>query len=170
MYGAEPRFNDLRFNDIPVITINICFPGKSYSKMYGAEPRFNDLRFYDIPGLTINLSFPGKSYSKMYGAESRFNDLRFNDIPVKIVKPGFCPIHFTIAFAGETNAYRYTGNIIKPGFHCNNNNNKKKMTRVISIYSKQIHTKENNTSYGMMAGEVKIVNNLSIAKSIHVTV
>ena len=31
----EPRFNDLRFNNIPGITINICFPGKSYSKMYG---------------------------------------------------------------------------------------------------------------------------------------
>ena len=34
-----------------------------------------------------------------------------NKIP--IVKPGFCPIHFTITFAGETNVYRYTGNIVK---------------------------------------------------------
>ena len=32
---VEPRFNDLRFNNIPGITINICFPSKSYSKMYG---------------------------------------------------------------------------------------------------------------------------------------
>ena len=47
---AEPRFNDLRFNDIPGVTINIRFPGKSYSKMYGAEPQFNDLRFNDILG------------------------------------------------------------------------------------------------------------------------
>ena len=27
---VEPRFNDLRFNDIPGITISIRFPGKSY--------------------------------------------------------------------------------------------------------------------------------------------
>ena len=54
----ESRFNDLRFNDIPGITINIRFPGKSYSKMYGAEPRFNDIRFNDIPGLTMGILFP----------------------------------------------------------------------------------------------------------------
>ena len=47
-----------RFNDIPGITINIRFPGKSYSKMYGAEPQFNDLRFNDIPGLTMGILFP----------------------------------------------------------------------------------------------------------------
>ena len=34
-------------------------------------------------------------------------------------------MHFTITFAGETNVYQYTGNIVlkkpkivKPGFHC----------------------------------------------------
>ena len=26
MYGAEPRFNDLRFNDIPSLTMGILFP------------------------------------------------------------------------------------------------------------------------------------------------
>ena len=54
-----------------------------------------------------------------------------NDIPIvnreyrytKIVIPGFCPIHFTITFGGQTNVGRYTGNIVirkivKPGFHC----------------------------------------------------
>ena len=65
-YTVESRFNDLQFNDIPGITINIRFPGKSYSKMYGAEPRFNDIRFNDIPGLTMGILFvwfdrPGES-------------------------------------------------------------------------------------------------------------
>ena len=55
---VEPRFNDLRFNDIPGITINIRFPGKGYSKMYGTEAQFNDLRFNDIPGLTMGILFP----------------------------------------------------------------------------------------------------------------
>ena len=56
---VEPRFNDLQFNDVPGITVNIRqFPGKSYSKMYGAEPQFNDLRFNDIPGLTMGILFP----------------------------------------------------------------------------------------------------------------
>ena len=41
----------------------------------------------------------------------------------KIVIPRFCPIHFTITFAGQMNVNRYTGNIVipkivKPGFHC----------------------------------------------------
>ena len=40
---VESQFNDLRFDDIPGVTINIRFPGKSYSKMYGTEPQFNDL-------------------------------------------------------------------------------------------------------------------------------
>ena len=53
---VEPRFNDLRYNDIPVITINIRLPSKSYSNMYGTEPRFNDLRYNDIPGLAQNIS------------------------------------------------------------------------------------------------------------------
>ena len=48
---VEPRFNDLRYNDIPGITINIRSPSKSYSKMYGGEPGYyNDLRYNDIPG------------------------------------------------------------------------------------------------------------------------
>ena len=47
-----------RFNDIPGITLNIRFPGKSYSKMYGAEPQFNDIRFNDIPGLKMGILFP----------------------------------------------------------------------------------------------------------------
>ena len=58
LYTVESQFNDLRFTDIPGITINIRFPGKSYSKMYGAEPRFNDIRFNDIPGLTMGILFP----------------------------------------------------------------------------------------------------------------
>ena len=53
---VEPRFNDLRYNDIPGITINIHLPSKSYSKMYGAEPRYNDLRYNDILGLTMEMS------------------------------------------------------------------------------------------------------------------
>ena len=72
----EPRFNDLRYNDILGITINIRLPSKSYSKMYGAGPRYND-----IPGITINIRLPSKSCSKTYGAEPRYNDLRYNDIP-----------------------------------------------------------------------------------------
>ena len=54
---VEPWFNDLRYNDIPGITINIRFLSKSYSKLYGAEPQFNDLRFNDIPGLTMGILF-----------------------------------------------------------------------------------------------------------------
>ncbi len=46
MYGTEPRYNDLRYNDIPDITMNMLCPGKS--KMYGTEPRYNDLRYNDI--------------------------------------------------------------------------------------------------------------------------
>ena len=42
----------------------------------------------------------------------------------KIVIPRFCPIHFTITFAGRANVDRYTGNIVIPkivklGLHCN---------------------------------------------------
>ena len=32
---VKPRFNDLRYNDIPVMTINVRLPSKSCSKMYG---------------------------------------------------------------------------------------------------------------------------------------
>ena len=56
MYGAQPRFNDLRYNDCRGITINNCLPSKCYSKMYGAEPRYNDLRYNDNPGLTMGMS------------------------------------------------------------------------------------------------------------------
>ena len=54
----EPRFNDLRYNDIPGLTINvnIPLPSKSYSKMYGEKPQYNDLRYNDIPGLTMGTS------------------------------------------------------------------------------------------------------------------
>ena len=51
MYGTEPRYNDLRYNDIPGITMNILCPGRSYSKMYGTEPGYNDLRYNDILGI-----------------------------------------------------------------------------------------------------------------------
>ena len=53
----EPRFNDLRYSDIPGrITINIRLSCKSYDKMYGAEPWYNDLLYNDIPGLTMGMS------------------------------------------------------------------------------------------------------------------
>ena len=54
-HTVEPRFNDLRYDDNPGITIKNRLPSKSSSKMYGAEPRYNDFR-YDIPGLTTGLS------------------------------------------------------------------------------------------------------------------
>ena len=56
----ESRFNDLRFNDIPGITINIRLPGKSYicSKMFGENPQFNDLPFNDTLGLTMLVLLP----------------------------------------------------------------------------------------------------------------
>ena len=38
----KPRYNDLRYNDIPDITMKILYPGKSYSKTYGTERRYND--------------------------------------------------------------------------------------------------------------------------------
>ena len=49
----EPRLNDLRYNDIPGITINIRLPSKSYGKCTGQEPWYNDLPYNDIPGLTM---------------------------------------------------------------------------------------------------------------------
>ena len=58
----EPRFNDLRYNDILGITINIRLPSKSCSKTYGAEPRYNDLRYNDIPGLTMEMSSESKIF------------------------------------------------------------------------------------------------------------
>ena len=45
--------DDPRYNDIPDITMNMLYPGKSYSKMYGTEPRYNDLRYNDIPDITM---------------------------------------------------------------------------------------------------------------------
>ena len=50
---VQPRYNDLRYNDIPDITMNMLCPGKNYSKMYGTEPRYNDLRYNDIPDITM---------------------------------------------------------------------------------------------------------------------
>ena len=36
IYRVEPRYNDLRYNDIPDITMKMLCPG-SCSKMYGTE-------------------------------------------------------------------------------------------------------------------------------------
>ena len=52
---VEPRYNDLRFNDIPDIAINIFQPGQCYSKMYATIPRFNDPWYNDIPDITIKI-------------------------------------------------------------------------------------------------------------------
>ena len=52
----EPWFNDLRYNNITGIMINIRLPSKSYSKMYVAEPQYSDLRYNDISGLTMGMS------------------------------------------------------------------------------------------------------------------
>ena len=61
---VEPRFNDLRFNNIPSITTNIRFPGKSYSKRYGTEPQFNVLRFKDMYSqYNDKHSFPRQKFS-----------------------------------------------------------------------------------------------------------
>ena len=49
----EPRYNNLRYKDIPNITMKILCPGKSYSKMYGTEPRYNDFRYNDNPDITM---------------------------------------------------------------------------------------------------------------------
>ena len=52
-----------------------------------------------------------------------------NIVTQKIDIPGFCSIHFTITFAGQTNVDRYIGNIVIPkivklGFHCNGKTSK----------------------------------------------
>ena len=47
----EPRYNDLWYNDIPDIMINIFQHGQCYSKMYGTKPRFNDPPYNDIPDI-----------------------------------------------------------------------------------------------------------------------
>ena len=39
---VEPRVYDLRFNDIPDLTINLLCPGKRYSQLYGVESRYNN--------------------------------------------------------------------------------------------------------------------------------
>ena len=41
----EPRYNDLRYNDIPNITIKNLYPGKSYGKIMGQNP---DVRIFNI--------------------------------------------------------------------------------------------------------------------------
>ena len=53
MVIVEPRYNDLRYNDIPDITMKVLCPGKSYSKMYGTKPRYNDLRYNNNPDITV---------------------------------------------------------------------------------------------------------------------
>ena len=53
---VEPRFNDLWYNDIPSLVINIPLPSKSYSKMYWAQPRYNHLQYNNIPGLAMGMS------------------------------------------------------------------------------------------------------------------
>ena len=50
------KFNDLRYNDVPCITINIRLPSKCYRKIYGAEPQYNDLRNSDTTGVTMAMS------------------------------------------------------------------------------------------------------------------
>ena len=52
---VEPRYNGPRYNDVPVITMNILCPGKSYSKMYGTESRYNDLRYNHILDVTVRI-------------------------------------------------------------------------------------------------------------------
>ena len=51
---VEPQYNDPRYTDIPGITINMLFPGKSYSKMNGTEPWYNDLQYNDIPDIKMS--------------------------------------------------------------------------------------------------------------------
>ena len=50
-----------------------------------------------------------------------------NIVISKIVISGFCPIHFTVTFAGTYHIYRYTGDIVisrivVSGFHCSYSN------------------------------------------------
>ena len=71
---VKPRFNDLRFSDIPGITISIRLPGKSYNKMYGAEPQFNDLRFNDLPGLTMVIFVPRTQNLSQYNDKINMTD------------------------------------------------------------------------------------------------
>ena len=54
----EPQLYDRRFNDIPYLTINLLFSGKSYSKLYGAESQFNNIRFNNIPGIKMEIQRP----------------------------------------------------------------------------------------------------------------
>ena len=54
---VKPRYSDLRYNDIPGITINIRLPARRVIiKCMGAEPRYNDLPYNDVPGLTMGRS------------------------------------------------------------------------------------------------------------------
>ena len=66
-FTVEPRFNDLRSNDIPGITINVRLSCKSCSKMYGAGPQYNDLRYNDIPGSTMGMSLTKRKISQSTG-------------------------------------------------------------------------------------------------------
>ena len=46
-------------------------------------------------------------------------DRYIGDIVItRIVKPGFCSMHFTVTLAGLKNVNRYIENIVISGFHC----------------------------------------------------
>ena len=77
IYTVEARFNVLRYNDIPGITINIRLPRKSYSKMYGAEPRYNDLRCPGLRGSYRGGLWHGSRAEKTTNHESRISKFHF---------------------------------------------------------------------------------------------
>ena len=60
---VEPRFNDLRYNDIPSITIHICLPSKRYSKMYGAEPNITTFGIMIFPVYNGNVGDQAQNIS-----------------------------------------------------------------------------------------------------------
>ena len=41
--AVEPRFIELRYNEVFDITNDNLQPDQSYSKMYGKEPRYNEI-------------------------------------------------------------------------------------------------------------------------------
>ena len=73
---VKPRFNDLQYNDIPSITINICLPSKSYSKMYEAEPQYKDLRYNNIPSLTMGIMLTELKKKTGYNDKNNITDCR----------------------------------------------------------------------------------------------
>ena len=50
----EPRFNELLYNEVLVITNDILQSRESYSKMYGTEPRYNEPRYNEILVITMH--------------------------------------------------------------------------------------------------------------------